>query len=492
MLLGYALGKVPIYVNQTIGGAIATNTHGSSFTYSSLSNEVVGFRVVLANGTLTEIYPDRHPLYFRAFQVSVGRLGVVTDVKMRIIRETLVRRTIKQSTDREDFFSEIKEIQVAYASGEPIPEWIEGVTYFISFTTNITVKNPGVWTALKVDLQFSRWTFENLEAEERGGEITGDSHSGANFQATPPRAYQIISSPANACFYKSRSDIADGVDWTVPDPRPPNLNLSNPDLIASFVESSPALLLTLFGNVTGDTHEVELLTSAAGANEPGTTDDYEVGVPLEKLAECMDGFLNLAEEVSAETFFRQSLFVRFAGRESGLLSASHDRAYVWFQFEDNVFYNTECVIRSGTDSDAALLFRPRSSNLPLKQLIAHLVANESCSPSRLHWGKAGWPDFGCWNGAEHYKDTWCDFGCAVRALDPTDKFIGSAPDRYSLEKISLKLNDCLLCRWNWNGANLERCCTDEGYDTSLDGCGCNVIPIRTREECPEAPFYTNR
>ena len=144
MFLGYALGKVSIFVNQTIGGAVATSTHGSSFTYSSLSNQVVGFRVVLANGTLTEIYPDRHPLYFRAFQVSVGRLGVVTDVKMRIIRETLVRRTIKQSTDRENFFSEIRDIQAAYASGEPIPEWIEGVTYFIAFAKNTTVRNPGI------------------------------------------------------------------------------------------------------------------------------------------------------------------------------------------------------------------------------------------------------------------------------------------------------------------------------------------------------------
>ena len=344
MLPGYALGKVPIYVNQTIGGAIATNTHGSSFTYSSLSNEVIGFKVVLANGTLTEIYPDRHPLYFRAFQVSVGRLGVVTDVKMRIIRETLVRRTIKQSTDREDFFSEIREIQSVYASGEPIPEWIEGVTYFIAFAKNITVRNPGVWTALKVDLQFSRWTFENLGAEERGVERTRDSHSLANSQAAPPRAYQMFSSPANARFYKSRSAIANGVDWTVPDPRPPNLNLSNPDLTASFVESSSAGLSILFGNVTGDTHEVELLTPAAVFNSTDSIDIYEVGVPLEKVVECMDGFLNLAEGLSAGTFLQRPLLIRFAGKESGLLSVSHDRAHVWFQTVDTVFYNRECVI----------------------------------------------------------------------------------------------------------------------------------------------------
>ena len=144
MLPGYALAKAPIYVNQTIGGAIATNTHGSSLVDNSLSHQVIGFRVVLANGTLTEIYPDRHPLYFRAFQVSVGRLGVVTDVKMRIVRETLVKRTMTQSTVREDFFSEIREIQAAYASGGAIPGWITGVTYFITFPENTTVRNARV------------------------------------------------------------------------------------------------------------------------------------------------------------------------------------------------------------------------------------------------------------------------------------------------------------------------------------------------------------
>ena len=141
MLLGYALAKTPYYVNQTIGGAVATDTHGSSLLSGSLSEQTIGFRVVLANGTLTEIYPDRHPLYFRAFQVNVGRLGVVTEVKMRIIRETLVKRTLTQTTDREAFLSEIREIQAAYASGDAIPEWMGTVMYLVTFPKKATVRD---------------------------------------------------------------------------------------------------------------------------------------------------------------------------------------------------------------------------------------------------------------------------------------------------------------------------------------------------------------
>ena len=68
------------------------------------------------------------------------------------------------------------------------------------------------------------------------------------------------------------------------------------------------------------------------------------------------------------------------------------------------------------------------SNEPLKKLLAFIVTSPLCSPARLHWGKAGWPDPGCWNGAEFYQDTWCDFGCAVLKLDPYGKFVGGDPD----------------------------------------------------------------
>lgn len=74
-------------------------------------------------------------------------------------------------------------------------------------------------------------------------------------------------------------------------------------------------------------------------------------------------------------------------------------------------------------------FSPPQQNVPYEALISFLLSDPSCTPSRLHFGKGGWPDTGCWNGAEEYKDTWCDFGCAAFALDPYNKFAGEAADR---------------------------------------------------------------
>ena len=39
--LGYSLPAFPWYIDQSIGGALATGTHGSSFRYGSLSSQVL-------------------------------------------------------------------------------------------------------------------------------------------------------------------------------------------------------------------------------------------------------------------------------------------------------------------------------------------------------------------------------------------------------------------------------------------------------------------
>lgn len=122
-----------------------------------------------------------------------------------------------------------------------------------------------------------------------------------------------------------------------------------------------------------------------------------------------------------------------------------------------------------------LFFRGRERNEMFFKLMAFLRGDPACGTPRLHWGKAGWPEEGCWDGSAEYEDTWCDFGCAVQQMDPTNKFHDSASHR-----------------WNWEGAGLDVCCTSEGYDTSIEGCTCNVKRKKSPEECPPSPFYTDR
>src|SRR3954451_19183036 len=67
---------------QTVAGALATGTHGTGETYRNLSANVVGMRLVDGRGDVVEL---TDPEDLRAARVSVGALGVVTEVALRCV-----------------------------------------------------------------------------------------------------------------------------------------------------------------------------------------------------------------------------------------------------------------------------------------------------------------------------------------------------------------------------------------------------------------------
>jgi FAD/FMN-containing dehydrogenase len=68
---------------QQIAGAVATATHGSGVRYTSLSGAVRRVRLVCADGSVREFGEDE-PELLRAAQVSVGTLGVVTQLELAV------------------------------------------------------------------------------------------------------------------------------------------------------------------------------------------------------------------------------------------------------------------------------------------------------------------------------------------------------------------------------------------------------------------------
>jgi FAD/FMN-containing dehydrogenase len=66
---------------QTLAGAIATGTHGQGLDQSSLADEVISLRMVMADGSVREF--QRGDGDFPAAQTSLGSLGIVTAVTMR-------------------------------------------------------------------------------------------------------------------------------------------------------------------------------------------------------------------------------------------------------------------------------------------------------------------------------------------------------------------------------------------------------------------------
>ena len=69
--------------SQHIAGAISTSTHGSGIRQQSFSGNARRFRVVLPSGEAIDVTDD-DPELLAAMQVSLGLLGVITEVELEV------------------------------------------------------------------------------------------------------------------------------------------------------------------------------------------------------------------------------------------------------------------------------------------------------------------------------------------------------------------------------------------------------------------------
>jgi FAD/FMN-containing dehydrogenase len=78
---GESLPIVASIAQQSVAGAVATGTHGSSLVHGNLSSLVIGARIVTADGSVVEVRGDDDRL--EAVRVHLGALGAVTELTLR-------------------------------------------------------------------------------------------------------------------------------------------------------------------------------------------------------------------------------------------------------------------------------------------------------------------------------------------------------------------------------------------------------------------------
>ena len=70
---------------QSIAGAISTGTHGTGLTLGSLSTQVIGLTLVTGAGEVLRCSESERPEILRAAQVSLGALGIIASVTLRLV-----------------------------------------------------------------------------------------------------------------------------------------------------------------------------------------------------------------------------------------------------------------------------------------------------------------------------------------------------------------------------------------------------------------------
>ena len=91
---GLGLRNQPDVDVQTIAGAISTATHGTGLTLPALHDDIVGLRIVKPNGEVVQIDANNNPQWLPAARVSLGSLGVISQVTMRVLPAYNLQRKV--------------------------------------------------------------------------------------------------------------------------------------------------------------------------------------------------------------------------------------------------------------------------------------------------------------------------------------------------------------------------------------------------------------
>src|SRR5262245_17543344 len=77
---------------QSISGAISTGTHGTGIKFGSIATQVIALDLITADGQVLQCSEELRPDLFKAAQVSLGALGIIARVTLRVLPSYRLRR----------------------------------------------------------------------------------------------------------------------------------------------------------------------------------------------------------------------------------------------------------------------------------------------------------------------------------------------------------------------------------------------------------------
>jgi FAD-linked oxidoreductase len=156
---GLAMANLGDTDAQSLAGAISTSTHGSGISLGSVSTQVVGLTLVTATGDVIECSRERDTDIFRAAAVSLGTLGIIAKVRLKVqpayrLSRTQANRPLAQVLDEIDdlvtrnrhfeFWSFPYTVQVSTRTSNPTQEKAD-VSNLKRFWETIVVDTAGLW-----------------------------------------------------------------------------------------------------------------------------------------------------------------------------------------------------------------------------------------------------------------------------------------------------------------------------------------------------------
>ncbi|MGD0191446.1 MAG: D-arabinono-1,4-lactone oxidase [Rhizomicrobium sp.] len=91
---GRAMANLPDINKQSLGGALGTATHGTGKRLTALHGNVTALRLATVDGAITDCSATKNPDLFNAARVSLGSLGIITEVTMDTVPDKRLHRRV--------------------------------------------------------------------------------------------------------------------------------------------------------------------------------------------------------------------------------------------------------------------------------------------------------------------------------------------------------------------------------------------------------------
>eukprot|EP00245_Coleochaete_scutata_P003915 TRINITY_DN1598_c0_g2_i1.p1 TRINITY_DN1598_c0_g2~~TRINITY_DN1598_c0_g2_i1.p1 ORF type:complete len:684 (+),score=86.02 TRINITY_DN1598_c0_g2_i1:83-2053(+) len=446
---GYFLKMVPQILEITIGGGVATSTHGSSRESTTLSSQVLAMEVVLADGSVKSFSRKEHPHLMRALRTNVGQLGVVTKLTLEIIPQPMLKRSRDEITAA-TAVARMKKLSDAYrlAKAKYPKVTLSEVVESVGFKDFLVL-----WFMTLSDRQENVWWIET-EVDKAAPSVPISMAKEGQLQALLGKLH-VVGSQTPPPTGLAQQDI----------PAVPKSQILScfggvpgcPQLVSSVFKGivdgglSPTTAPALFAYPTTRPEWFAIWALV------GRTREYEVCIPLQQAGDAMAEILAYLEKCPwRKGSFRTPTGFRLVAEDDAYLSAGNGGPRICMEIDDFVGLND-----NGDET-----------NKPVEDIVRIMMARNG----RMHWGKYGWVDFEpCFDGNAKWGDSWCQFGCAKMSLDPGNKFKSESTT------------------WEWfatkNGSpvsNFAQCCSPDGFSPS---CKCAPRPPATcsKKKAPVAP-----
>ena len=93
--LGLAVKIMQSYSNFTIGGSVSVNCHGRYVGLGPVGHSVRALQLVMADGSVQELGPNRRPDLFAAAIGGYGAVGVISEVELDVVANVPIERRVQ-------------------------------------------------------------------------------------------------------------------------------------------------------------------------------------------------------------------------------------------------------------------------------------------------------------------------------------------------------------------------------------------------------------